>query len=268
MSGQGNGHWSARKERGFHASLWVSLQISMGDPSFPFWYADLNAGCGWNQSRGCDGSPVVFLKCARDFCRHYRAFFCDCDAGALQQLRHRLTSDLGPSPGSIQLEEMDNADFLPLFAQKIRAVEDPKYAFGAILVDPNGFPHGFPLPALGRFSEEFPRLDIILNVNARLLRNAIAYREKKNPNWGVRWPATTVLEIADQVSRPYWTIRNPPPNGHGDYFITLVGRGIRHGAQRDLGFFHLDTPIGQRIAREMKHVEVEQRLLFEEGPDT
>ena len=123
----GNGHWTGRKERGFHVSIWVSLQISMSQLSFPFWYADLNAGSGWNEVRGCEGSPLVFLKCVREFGRSYHAFFCDHNAEALEQLHQRIAALPPDSLGTIQIAHMDNANFLPLFAQRIREKENSRW---------------------------------------------------------------------------------------------------------------------------------------------
>lgn len=142
----------------------------------------------------------------------------------------------------------NNREILPHVASMIRKVEhNPQFAMGTVLCDPNGYFYGDAVPAeeLRRFCIEFPRIDVILNLNVttrRWIRGSIEKRMRG-------WENATCLrldELPAFLSRRYWLIRNLVGRG-GHQFVLMVGRNYQLGDHRAMGFFHLDSGEGQAI---------------------
>lgn len=266
---QGQGIWTSRKEEGFANVFRQSLYLSMSARPFDYWHIDLNAGGGFNHEADCDGSPLVFVREACKVSRTFRAYFCDHDGSLVDELRDRLVSfalladGSGPNPDCLfpagshfTFACCDNADFLPRVAQHIRNQEtNSRHAVGTCLCDPNGYPHGFPTEALMAFAHEFPKIDLILNLNVSLfarVRGAKASRNEKTGKGFRNWPE--LGELVGRFPRPHWWLRNPPPHrGTGDRFITFLGRTYRPDRGRFADFLPLKSRIGQEILRTLRH---------------
>lgn len=268
--GHGNGRWTSRKEEGYKLLFRQSLGISLGALPFPYWHIDLNAGCGFNHQADCEGSPLVFLREAVRFQRPFRAFFCDHEpefTGALEQVCNGLfVSADGSGPGEFSIEDLpprsawgihclDNAKMLPVVADAIRKSErNSQHAVGTCLCDPNGYPHGFPTEALIAFAADFPKIDLILNLNVSLfarVRGCKASRRENISKGFQEWPE--LGELIGLFPRPHWWLRNPPPHKGGERFITFLGRTYRPDRGRFADFYPLTTRIGQEILRTLRH---------------
>jgi hypothetical protein len=165
---------------------------------------------------------------------------------------------------------MDNADVLKAFAACIRKVErNPHFAMGTCLSDPNGPRAGFPLRELAEFAAEFPRIDMILNLNLNVYRavggckpgcnlspaHVRAFDSERFP------PVTEVIRV---LGRAHWFVRNPSAvgRGGGHQFMTLVGRSMAMKRASFKDFYPSDSPQGRRMLATLRRTEPSQRTLF------
>ena len=244
-SAQGQGATTEFKLRGIQAAITVTMRVATGPHlvRFPYWHIDLNSGCGINHDAGCIGSPLAFLQAASSLKPNYRAFFCDIREEAIAELKGRVGTN-----SRCTLLRGDNRIALPLIAERIRGLErKPRFAMGTVLCDPNGYFYGDSVPAdqLADFCREFPRIDIILNLNVRTRRLIRGCIEKRRAGWeDVR--CLRLDELPSFLNRRHWLIRNLISKG-GDQFVLMVGRNYRLGDHRALGFHHLESVAGQAV---------------------
>lgn len=240
---QGQGSSTEFKERGIAAALKVSLSLA-NKPSYRYWHCDLNAGSGYNEVAQCIGSPLAFLQSALDSGRtNFQAYFCDHDEKRVIELTKRI----GPDKRCFCLP-WENKEVLPVLAELITKHErNPQYAWGTIIVDPNGyFGDGVPHAELIDFARRFPRMDVVLNLNTRTYRLGKALVEKLPASaWGAKfWPSPRMFP--ELFGRKHWLIRNVIQS-KGDSFVLMVGRNYRAGDHTALGMYHLGSRVGQEI---------------------
>jgi hypothetical protein len=251
MNGQGQSiEATVDKERCLGSALTMGMKIAnakFGGRGFPYWHCDANAGCGHNDICDVPGSPIVF-HVAADACligmrRH--AFFCDIDRAAFTELSSRLSAQW---LASSYLLLGDNEDSVELFAERIRQSGDrPQYAVGSIIVDPNGYWYrngnneGPPIRSLLRFTAEFPRIDIILNLNAR------TYRLQRSKGHHVLPPR----EVFASLNKAHWLVRHTR-HGSGNDWLLAVGRNVETGDHRKIGFHKLESVEGCEIMADVE----------------
>jgi hypothetical protein len=245
----------------------MSLLISKAEAviRFPYWHIDLNAGCGVNDLAGCLGSPLVFLREAMTVGRPVHAYFCERDRDRAVALKRRIDNTPIPVGSTTRVLDYDNDHCLRAFAETIRERErKPGFAMGTCVCDPNGVRDGFPVEALVEFLNTFPRIDLILNLNANHLRCGRALRRRIEAGGPLsrpcfkgfgRWP--DLDELLPRFGRKYWLIRNPPrlPSYH---FVLLVGRNKQTRECPFRRFHPLGSPVGQEILRRLAPVDEEQ----------
>ena len=257
---QGQGATTEFKLRGIQAAITVTMRVATAPhlARFPYWHIDLNSGCGINRDAGCVGSPLAFLQAAYSLKPNYRAFFCDIREEAITELKERVGTN-----GRCSVFCGNNRNVLPLIADQIRRAEHkPHFAMDAVLCDPNGYFYGDSVPAdeLAAFCREFPRIDVILNLNVRTRRLIRGCIEKRRAGWeNVRCLGLNELPVF--LNRRFWLIRNLISKG-GDQFVLMIGRNYRLGDHRALGFHHLESVAGQAVlaAVEGARVELEQAI--------
>jgi hypothetical protein len=258
----GQGATTELKERGMSGAFAVTMKVIKyaGLKRFTYWHIDSNCACGFNYEAGCIGSPLAFLEVARLLqCTHFRAFFIDNRQEATEELKERIN-------GNTRCEVlcMNNRDALPLIAKQIRQTErNPQFAMGTVLCDPNGYFYGdaVPIDQLVDFCREFPRIDVILNLNARWRRMVCGHIRKGT--W--KKQCYSLYELPGLLNRKHWLIRNIISKG-GDQFVLLVGRNFRVEDHKALGFYHWESPEGQLILRKVEGdriLQPEQRICNE-----
>lgn len=262
MTKQGQGKHTPRKQIGFSMLLRQCLLMTK-NLSEHYWHIDLNAGSGFNILSDCPGSPIVFLNAAQAAGRSFCALFCDNDPDAVAQLGERLAHRVEQFDSStIAIRCQDNAIALGEFADWIYQVEPrPQFAHGTVLCDPNGS-RAFPTQALIDFTQKFPRIDMILNVNFTLF--AMIRNCKGNP----KTPGfDNFPDPRDVVGlRPFktnWLVRNPPPGGHGQNFCIFFGRNTDKGMSSFEEFYPIDSIRGEQIVNSLQRVIPEQPLFWE-----
>jgi hypothetical protein len=279
MSSLGHGKGTVRKEEGFATQLRISARLSKRLPDRTYWHVDCNSGPGSCDLIGTDGSPLVFDRIMAEEDRPYNGFFCDVNLKFTSALLTRLHARRATRPpGSwISVETMDNTECLSVVASMIRQRENPAYAFGTVLCDPNAIKDGgLPLEALAKFHSEFPRMDSILHLNANVLRSGRGAKRKfeRNPahcrpcfKGFADWPE--LEEWIPRFGTRDWWVRNPlAVQGHA--FITLVGRQRRRESRRPYqDFYPLDSREGLLIFKTLKPLPDApgQTFLFDQEND-
>lgn len=255
MSGrarQGQSIATIDKERRIAAAMSVSMRIAnarFGGKGYRFWCFDANAGSGWNHEVGVPGSPAVFWHVAQICLTRMQPapFFCDRDLVAMEQLRARL-GHLPEAAGSILLPG-DNEDGLAAFAEAIRRSETPRFAVGAVIIDPNGYFYrnakgiGAPVKTLMWFVQEFPRIDIILNL---CLRTFHLQR-------GVGHDVMPPVDVLASLNKQHWLVARA---GGQSRHLLAIGRNMATGDHKALGLYDVDSEMGRKLLNvDAPHIE-------------
>lgn len=246
QSKQGQSLVTASKQRKFAAALLQGLSIAAKVcPGQPFFHLDTNAGSGRNEEVGVDGSPLVAFEQA-DKAGHtdFRPMFVDINPAAAAALERRLRGR-----ASI-IFSGDNSEFLEWSARWIKASANPRYAIGAVLIDPNGWFYrnakgeGAPVEAVRRFAMEFPRIDVVMNLNVA------TYQRMKGINQKSGAPVYASLigpsELMSSLGKSHWAISDIESCG-GDRFVVMVGRNISTSNLDRYGLFKVDSERGREI---------------------
>ncbi len=135
----------------------------------------------------------------------------------------------------------DNASLIDAFPSIVSTFENPKFAMGMVLSDPNGAE--IPLNKLEWLSKETPRIDFCLNWNStQFKRNRGAFGDHR----------PTMEEAISRLNKKHWLIRQPM--GRWQWTL-LIGRNMPISEHQALGFYHLDSTKGQDIFRRCNFVK-------------
>lgn len=244
MNGQGQGAGTHRKQELFYHACVLGMRVATAKLSrFPFWLFDGNCGSGYNEAVGVDGSPIV-VHLAADEAEISPArrqfFFCDHD----QQRLHTLQSALGSRPvwqDRSYLIPGDNERAIEVFAECIAARENPKFAVGAIIVDPNGYFYrnrngeGPPIAPLIEFTRRFPRIDLVMNLNMR------TYHLQRGKGHDVPPPD----DVLDCINRRFWLVGKISVGS--SRFLVAVGRNFATGDHRRVKLFDRQSDYGREV---------------------
>jgi len=256
---QGQSKATVAKERRFASALSLGMAIAAQKcAGYPYWHADTNAGCGVNREihdefgQPLKGSPIHALQIAGNKgVPDLRAHFCDMDRRAISQLVHNVGKDERAS-----IFHGDNQEFLRMFAEKIRRSNDnTKYATGSVLVDPNGWfyrnrnGHGAPIDAVMEIAEEFPRIDIVLNLNVRTYQMMRHHQRKGTASYN---DLMTPDDIMRRMKKKHWLVSSIEARG-SDRFAVLIGRNVQTDEHPRLGLFHAKSRDGELCLSEIEN---------------
>jgi hypothetical protein len=239
---QGQGASTEAKERGIAHAISVSMRIA-SKMSFPFWYVDMNCGSGWNEKVGCIGSPLAFLDVAMEQGKAYRAFFCDIAEPLVVNLAGKFSRR---TSANAYCMAGDNAGLLPVVEEVIRqSGENPKFVWGAVLVDPNSYRTQWPIDQVIAFAAKHPRIDLILNLNLRSYWRESALQRTGAKGWEhQRIPLPS--DWAGLMNRAHGVVRAPSVTS-GDRFILMTLRNIPAGSSLPMGFYDIHSSTGRDI---------------------
>lgn len=235
---QGQGSATDDKERGIALLCGLNLEIvrhiSGKHPYFrlPYFHFDLHAGCGWNKEVDVIGSPLAFLRKASRIYPHYFAHFIDNDESAARQLA--AVPDLAGDQRAI-VHLGDNLELVGLIPYIIRQhLVKPEYAYGTVLIDPNGPAGGIPWDGLADLFSKCPRLDCIINYPSTGMKRA--GRDSKF--------YVGIDEIPSFLNKRHWLVREPIDKWQ--WCLMFGTNGARSGwkSQR---FHEWDSPRGRSI---------------------
>jgi hypothetical protein len=252
-SGQGQGNGTFDKERCIGSALSVSAQVASVPKLHgrPYWHLDCNAGSGWNETVDCPGSPLVFHHIAAERLHNMRvhSLFAEMNPALSAALERRFV-DM-PFRGVREIHAGDNAAAMESFVAAIRRSGDrAKYAVGSVIIDPNGWFYrkpnceGAPIKEAIAFFQAFPRIDVILNINAR------TYRLMKGHPAGMYPGLLPPLEIFAALNKRHWLVKLTKPGR--DSFLLAVGRNIKAGEHKGLGLHYADSEQGRAVIEEVE----------------
>jgi hypothetical protein len=235
------------KQRGLYYAFELGAAVIRKNASWvkPYLHFDINAGSGYNEIIGCDGSPITFTRVFHDL-PHFRATFIDCDAEQISTLSKRPLIRDDPR---CRLHHGDNAEFL-------RTLQiNGTWQFGTILSDPNG--SDIPIEELIYTSRRYHQIDHIYHWNSTIT---------KRLKYGIKPSQIVLSDIPKLILKKFWLIREPiGPH----QFAMLIGRNYRGNDWRSGGFYHLDSSQGEaimdRCSRSNKERRAEEQPGFEFG---
>jgi len=242
---QGQSRATIDKERRIGSLLSISMRIAgskFGGGRYSYFHLDANAGSGWNDEVDVPGSPTVFWDLAEaylsDFDMPFSAFLAERHPGRAAALLKR--SELYAHCSFVF--PRDNEEVLAVFAQFIRERDRPDFAVGTVLLDPNGWGYrskdgeGAPVTALIEFAKEFPRIDIAMNLNARIYR-----LQRAQGHLGLLEPEA----LMHALGKDHWLVSYAHYGGN-DYLLA-VGRNVSTGDHIALGMYTLASQQGRHI---------------------
>lgn len=249
---QGQSRDTEWKERGIRAALTINLSICAQHAYLRrqnYYHFDLHAGCGWNHRvnppLGVIGSPLAYLEAVVD-CEHPRAIghFVDIDADNCVELAAR--PQVRCNPGCL-VHNADNAEFCYEIPSLIkRHGTDLAWAFGSILIDPNG-PTEVPWDGVAWVLKQCPRLDVIINWPGTGMKRMPDGHENK----------ISILDVPVLLKKKHWLIRK---NIGMWQWSLLIGRNIRCNDYPGMGFYHWDSPRGQKVVETLSRVGKSKQL--------
>lgn len=152
-------------------------------------YYDMNAGCGFNETANCIGSPLEFLEAMRRTRNtNFRAHFIDHDAEKILDLEKYVLAG-GYDMDSCVFHHGDNSEMVEYITQD-------GAQFGTILYDPNN--NAFPREDMAEIARRFPKLDLCVSYFATAAKRAgcqpdrawnfMDYLSNLKPHWMVGKP--------------------------------------------------------------------------------
>jgi len=236
-NGIGHSDCTAGKQEGLAAILRQHIAIVKrvfdNNKWYPqtYYYFDLYAGSGSNPEEGCDGSPVIFLKTAKDQLDFWAAFI-EQEEGNAIYLR-AATAFIN----SHVIYEGDNKEILPGLLNGI-----PKHSYGLIYADPNGLAN---FNLLSQAAKTRRKLDILIHYPA-----ASAKRNNRD-----------LLEYLKIVGKSVWLIREP--EGKHQWTFLFGTNYSEYKAWRSYGFYRWDEPKGMDILETLTHTKTEIQNMHE-----
>jgi hypothetical protein len=246
---QGQSCATIDKQRRISSALAVSMRIADGWASkkkrrFTYWHFDANCGSGHNDDFDVPGSPIVFHAMADKHLKWMdrKAFFCDIHEGRIAELKDRLYDNELHFLRSTLLPG-DNETALDFFRKSICTYErNPQFAMGTMLFDPNGYwyrgqdKNGPPIDGVHSFVRDFPRIDIVLNLNTR------QYKLQGAHPWSSGTPSPRELLAS---LKQYWLVGLTQKSGN--QFLLAVGRNMETNGHPGVKLFDIRSEEGQEI---------------------
>lgn len=210
-------------------SIGAKVHANQHGRRFPFWLFDLFCGSGYNDQVDCIGSPIAMYEEAIRLGVAPLMHCVDRDPEAIAALSERelVAANFNKS---IWLHNGDNKQFDVMAESRVRERENPLFAQGIALFDPND--SVISLDLLAGFSKLLPRIDIVINYSGAAIKRA-------NGAGAKRPDLNAYIKAAN---KKHWLIRRPI--GKWQWSL-VVGRNFETRNYRALGFEHLHDSSGQ-----------------------
>lgn len=260
MSEQGQSAATEAKVRGIGELIRINLRIfshvnARYGGRYRYFHFDLHAGSGWNHEVNVIGSPLAFLSAADAIGEPYLAVFVEQDESRAMELAKK-TADVE----SAFVKYGDNVSLCAEIPDIIRQFgENPRYAMGSVLIDPNGPSGGIPWERLSILFRQCPALDVIVNYPATgMKRDAGQARRagRMSPHF------VSIDELPQRLGKEHWIIR--PPQGAWQWTLT-IGRNMGVNDYTKKGWVHWDSEHGReirwRVSTTASEQESERRLV-------
>lgn len=229
------------KQDSFEAAIRLNIElfkaIKASRPYFryqPYCYIDLNAGPGQDGS-GRDGSPLIFLKAAREHEIEHQAFLFERNPNHARALQSRV--DLGRYSHA----EVRCQDHHCLMDEPVAS---GNYQYGAIYADPSNAAPSWDV--LKTLSQHTPRMDILINLACASYKRAI------------RLPDYVPLDKHLFDLKPHWLVREPIDTFQ---WSILCGTNWANYPELKKRRFHsINTERGKEILKRLIYTDRERGL--------
>jgi hypothetical protein len=208
----------------------------------PYLYVETNAGSGWNDDVGCNGSPIVAMQALSDQpWLKYECAFIERRTEAADSLAQLLAAH----GYKARVCHQDHAIALPSLAV-------PRNAFGLVYADPNALKDA-PVEALRAFFTQATtaRIDVLINLDAHARRRVVE-AQRKGGNAG---SYDDLAGLMRRIPKQHWWIRQPFIKA-GAKWTFLFGSNtpqlkIKGLGSVDLPMFPVASPTGSQILAEL-----------------
>lgn len=254
--GQGQSHITEDKLRGFASVLRQNVMAVKGRGIY--FHFDLHGGSGWNHDVNVVGSPVLFQQIVREHGGEFVMHAAELDKHRAASLADTLRDD-----ECCFVRHGDNAELVTEIPHIIRAYgENPRFAFGSVLIDPNNPTGGIPWAELECLFAQCNRLDVIFNFPSNAMKRIRKARETTGGcSDCIKSPSS--LRIA--WNKAYGQIRKPlGPH----QFTLLVFRNTKwKNGHRSIHLVDIDSREGCRLLDVAEYTTSErstqERMLFD-----
>jgi len=243
---QGQSEATQWKVRGIVAaavSIGARMHAAKFGRRFPFWLFDLYCGSGYNDKANCLGSPIAMYEeaCRQGVSPLLHAVDIDGQSLSVLSARPQLRGRIGKD---VWLHHGSNDGFWALARELVRLRERPQYAHGVVLFDPN---NSVVDPALLRgFAQALPGIDIVINYSGSSIKRVT----------GTGVTRDDLDTLLDAAGKQHWLIRRPIG---AQQWSLLIGRNVRTGDFRAIGFEHLDSVAGRDLRQTLLMTKTEIR---------
>ena len=211
---------------------------------------DLTCGSGFNYEQGHIGTPLTLIDMREDLANDKDAlsslelFLCDRNEFYISKLNKFAKVYIARYHWGVTTQCMDNKALCPRIPIIIRSLrEDPLYALGLVLIDPDG-PESVPVKALRELFTECRHLDLAVLVQGTRLR----MRFGRFCRDGVR-EFFKVGTLRRLFAKERWYIHEPMGDQSWSVLLGRSGNGI-YSIDSDC-LFPLDSANGRDVLRSL-----------------
>jgi len=208
-------------------------------------YFDLNAGPGRYQlpddGTPIIGSPLVFLKAAREAEVPYTAVLIEKCAASCENLLREVRSF-----ENVTVRQGDHNVILDEYGGR------HLQALGLIYSDPSN--HEVPFEALSRFCQAYPKVEVLIHVAATAIKRVHA---KDDPDLRSR---------LGQLNKNYWLVRAPDGPWQWTFLLGTNWDGFKD--YQAINFHRMDSTKGREIIDRLNYTRTELACIYQSAlPD-
>lgn len=238
---QGQSDYTVAKQDDLRQIL--SLLVSVHKEHGRVTLIDLNAGSGFNDAVGCPGSPLIMLNEAVRLKASTDIHAVEIRKGSARQLRERLAAALAGVDSQVTARVWHgNHSECSEEIVKLLGSRRGKWVRGVVYADPNGV-SDFPGQALERFAQEFPRLDLLINISAVTVKRIRVYGAKNGC-----WNYSSLCDMIQPLQRFRQRLFVREPIGiRQQWTMLLLTNWADCPEMKKRGWFDAQTAEGQAI---------------------
>jgi len=197
-----------------------------------YYYFDINAGCGFNDTEQCKGSPLIFLDATHDIELAYEVMLIEKDQDNACALRAAL-----PDQDNITVFPSDNRDVLPQLIHNCL----PRNGFGVIYHDPNGVPDFSLLTHIFNGNQKTRKLDVLIRLAGSSIKRTKHLNHKK------------LSDFLAAINKKFWIVKDLDGSDKWQwtFLLGLNWDGLR--CWKSQGFHYINSAEGEDIFQRLNY---------------
>jgi len=240
VNGIGQSEYTAHKQYALDKILRHQMAICKAvfrsrdwHPPRVYHYYDIYAGCGSNDSVGCQGSPLVFLDAVTDAGIPYDAHCIELGGENASLLKSRVAP-------TIYVHAGDNAQVLPGLLGTLRG----EWNYGTIYADPNDLPP-FDLLAEASNNPNAQRIDMLVYLSAT------NYKRVRKV-----WGRDYLTDALAKINKKVWLVSAPV--GRSQWAFLFGTNYDKYSDYRAIQFYRVDSPEGAAVLERLTYTTDER----------